>query len=105
MSILWHILGWNWKVRRLRKKWDRLRERALKKKNPIRMEALKKLDVINPNLTTLEEQRLGRIDKARISKDVEISLEEVKALIKAKPEEIMRARQKTFQRQQSSAPS
>jgi hypothetical protein len=93
MGILGHILGWNWRVRRLRKRWDRLREKALKKKNPIRMDALKKLDAISPNLTTLEEQHLGRVDRARISKDVEINLEGIKALLNTKPEELIAQQQ------------
>ena len=98
MGILSHILGWNYKVRKLRKKWDRLREKTLKKKNPIRAEALNKLDSVSPNLITLEEQKLGRVDRARISKDVEINLAEVKALIETKPEELVAARQ--FKRMQ-----
>jgi ribosome-binding ATPase YchF (GTP1/OBG family) len=98
MGILQHILGWNWRVRKLRKKWDRLREKSLKKKNPIRAEALKKLDVVTPNLTTLEEQKLSRVDRARISKEVEINLAEVKALLDTKPEEYVAARQ--FKRMQ-----
>lgn len=93
MDVLRHILGWNWKVRKLRKRWDRLREKSLKKKNPMRMEALKRLDAISPNLITLEEQRLGRMDRARIAKDVEISMAEVNALLKSKPEELLAARQ------------
>ena len=98
MDLLRHVLGWNWKVRKLRKRWDRLREKALKKKNPIRIEALKRLDSIAPNLTTLEEQRLSRMDKARVSKDVEISLAEVRALIMSKPEEIVAAKQALMKR-------
>ena len=98
MGILSHILGWNYKVRKLRKKWDRLREKTLKKKNPIRAEALNKLDSVSPNLVTLEEQKLSRVDRARISKDVEINLAEVKALIGTKPEELVAARQ--FKRMQ-----
>lgn len=82
------VLGWNWKVRRLRKRWDRLREKALKKKNPVRSEALKMLDTVSPNLTTLEEQHLGRVDRARISKDIEISLEGIKELLKAKASDL-----------------
>jgi len=88
MGILSMILGWNWKVRRLRKRWDRLREKTLKKKNPVRQRSLKMLDAISPNLTTLEEQRLGRMDRARISKEIEISLAEVKALLDTKPGEL-----------------
>lgn len=98
MNILQHILGWNWKIRKIRKKWDRLREKTLKKKNPIRAEALNKLDAISPNLIILEEQKLGRVDRARISKDVEINLAEIKALIDTKPEELAAARE--FKRMQ-----
>lgn len=75
---------WTWKVRRARKKWDRLREKALKKRGPLKDKALKQLDDINSNLTMMEETQLSWVDRARISKDVEISLEEVKALLKLK---------------------
>ena len=98
MGILEHIMGWNWKVRKLRKKWDRLREKSLKKKNPMRAEALKRLDIVTPNLTMLEEQKLSRVDRARISKEIEINLEEVKALLGTKPEEYAAERQ--FKRMQ-----
>jgi len=98
MGILQHILGWNWKVRGLRKKWDRLREKSLKKKNPVRAEVLKRLDAVTPNLTTLEEQKLSRVDRARISKEIEISLAEIKAILDTKPEELVAARQ--FKRMQ-----
>jgi len=92
MDILQHILGWNWKVRKLRKRWDRLREKALKKKNPVRNDMLKLLDVLAPNLTMLEEQKLSRADKARISKEIEIGLAEIKAMMDSKPEEVMASR-------------
>jgi hypothetical protein len=89
MGFLRLILGWNWKIRRLRKKWDRAREKALKKEEPIRRMALEKLDSIENNLRILEEQRLNRVARARISKDVEINLAEVNAIIKSKPEELI----------------
>jgi len=98
MGILQHILGWNWRVRKLRKKWDRLREKSLKKKNPVRAEVLKRLDAVTPNLTTLEEQKLSRVDRARISKEIEINLAEIKAILDTKPEELIAARQ--FKRMQ-----
>ncbi len=81
---LFGIFGWDRKVRRLRKRYDRIRERALKKHGPLRNRALQRLDGINGSLTTMEETQLGRIDRARIAKDVEISLEEVKELLKLK---------------------
>jgi hypothetical protein len=101
MGIISHILGWNYRVRKLRKKWDRMREKALKKKNPIRADALKRLDLISPNLIMLEEQKLSRVDKARISKDVEINLAEVKALLDTKPEELLAAKQFKSMQQRS----
>ena len=99
MDLLRFIFGWNWKVRKLRKRWDRLREKTLKKKNPVRSQALTRLDNINSNLTTLEEQKLTRIDRARISKDVEISLEEVRELLKIKSKDMEAARQAAAGRQ------
>jgi hypothetical protein len=85
--VLGSLLGWNWKVRRLRKKWDRLREKTLKKKEPIRKTALEKLDRLEDTLRILEEQRLSRMDKSRMSKELEIGLAEVKGLLQTKPEE------------------
>lgn len=76
------LFGWNWKVRRMRKKWDRLREKTLRKKEPIRSEALQKLDTIAPTLVTLEERQLNRVDRARMSKEVQIDLAEIQAILK-----------------------
>lgn len=81
------LFGWDRKVRKLRKRWDRLREHSLKKHGPLRSRLLQRLDAINSNMTTMEEQQLSRVDRARISKDVEISLEEVKELMKFKDKE------------------
>lgn len=88
------IFGWSWKVRRLRKRWDRLREKTLKKGGLLRSDLLKKLDAIENNLRTLEEQRMNRVMRARISKEVEIDLSEVKALLKTDPEEYREYKEK-----------
>jgi len=88
MNIFDYLPGWSRKVRRLRRKWDRAREKTLRKKNPIRRMALEKLDAIENNLRIIEEQKLSRVDRARLSKQVEIEIEEVKALLKTKPEEL-----------------
>ncbi|RLJ07071.1 MAG: hypothetical protein DRP13_03775 [Candidatus Aenigmatarchaeota archaeon] len=88
MMLLSRIFGFQRKVRKLRKTWDRLREKSLKKKNPIREMALERLDAIENHLRMLEEQKLSKIDRARISKEVEIDLEEVKALLEMEPEDI-----------------
>jgi ribosome-binding ATPase YchF (GTP1/OBG family) len=94
MGILNFIFGWGWKIRRLRKRWDRLREKSLKKEEPLRSGLLKKLDAIENNLRTLEEQKMNRILRARISKGVEIDLSEIKALLKSKPEEYKEYKEK-----------
>ncbi|MFQ5648014.1 MAG: hypothetical protein ACE5FW_02150 [Candidatus Aenigmatarchaeota archaeon] len=92
MGFLGALFGWGRKVRKLRKRWDRLREKSLKAEEPVRSSALKKLDETENHLRMLEEQRLTRVDRARLAKEIEINLEEIKALLKSKPEE-MRAYQ------------
>ena len=87
MGLLSLVLGWNYRVRRLRKRWDRLREKTLKKHGAVRGEALKRLDFIENNIRTLEEQRLSRIARARMAKEAEIGLAEVKALLKSSDDE------------------
>jgi len=78
------MFGWERRVRKLRKRWDRLREKADRKHGPLRTRALQRLDAINSSITTMEETQLSRIDRARMAKDAEISLEEVKELLKMK---------------------
>ncbi|MBU0952850.1 MAG: hypothetical protein KKA90_00290 [Nanoarchaeota archaeon] len=92
--ILDFLFGWNRKIRKLRRKWDRAREKALMKKQPLRQMVLKRLDGISTNLVTLEESHLNRIERARLSKETEITLEEIKELLKLKPEEAAQLRQK-----------
>ena len=76
--------GWKWRLKRLRKRWDRLREKALGKPEPLRSQLLQKLDVVENKLRTLEEQQLNLAMRARLAKEVELDLEEIKAVIKQK---------------------
>ena len=85
------ILGWGRRIRKLRKRWDRLREKSLKKDAKLRAIILPKEDQIEQNLRVLEERRLNRRERARLAKDIEIDLEEIKAMLKSKPEEISAA--------------
>ncbi len=82
------IFGWNRRVRKLRKRWDRLREKSLKKSAAIRATVLPKEDQIEQNLRILEERQVGRGERARLAKEVEIDLEEIKAMLDSKPEEM-----------------
>jgi ethanolamine utilization protein EutQ (cupin superfamily) len=88
MGLLTLFFGWKWRIRRLRKRWDRLREKALKKKGRMRAAVLERLDSTENDLRTLEEQRLNRVIRARMAKEVEIELEEVKAMLKSDMEEL-----------------
>ncbi len=87
MDVMRALLGWDYRIRRLRKRWDRLREKSLKKKDPVRGAALSKLDSISTSLTTLEEQRLSRIDKIRLGREVGEGLELVREMLKEQQEE------------------
>ena len=89
LEIFGIIFGWNRRVRKLRKRWDRCRENALKKNNPIKKMLLEKLDAIETQLRSIEEQNLNRGARAKIAKEVEIDLEEVKEMLKSKPEELI----------------
>ena len=76
-------------MRRLRKRWDRCREKALKKKNPVKKMLLEKLDGIETQLRSIEEQNLNRTARAKIAKEVEIDLEGNKEMLNSKDEELV----------------
>ena len=78
------LFSWERKVRKIRKRWDRLREKTLKEKGALKAAALQKLDSINSSITMIEERNLSRVDRARLRKEIEISLEEAKAMLKYK---------------------
>ncbi len=82
------LFGWRRKIRKLRKRWDRLREKTLKKDASLRARILPMEDQIEQNLRILEERHLHRGERARLAKEVEIDLEEVKAILEEKPEKI-----------------
>ncbi len=69
--------GYEARVRKLRKKWDRTREKVLKRKGEEKKQLLEKLDQIENNLRLLEEKDLSRIDRIKVRKEVEIDLEEI----------------------------
>ncbi|MBN2330264.1 MAG: hypothetical protein JXC85_00455 [Candidatus Aenigmarchaeota archaeon] len=85
------IFGWGYRIRRLRKRWDRLREKTLKKDASVRSRLLQREDQIEQNLRILEERRLNRRERARLAKELEIDLAEIKAMLGASPEELQAA--------------
>ncbi len=98
--MLGFIFGWPRKIRKLRKRWDRLREKSLKKKGLVKKTALEKLDMIEQKLRTLEEQKITRLDRSRLAREIEIDLAEIKAMMDSTPDEIMQT-QRPIATQQS----
>jgi hypothetical protein len=82
------FFGWNARVCRLRKKWDRIREKSLGRHEPLRSRALSRLDQVEQDLMLLEERHLNRMERARIAKTLEINLAEIGAMLKMKQEEL-----------------
>ncbi len=91
MAFVDLFFGWQRRVRRLRRKWDREREKALRKKEPLRGSVLSKLDGVENSLRVLEEQNMSRVARARIAKEIEIDLEEIAELLRLKREEAAEA--------------
>jgi len=85
------IFGWGRKVRRLRKRWDRIREKSLKKKGQLKATLLTRLDQVENSLRMIEERNPSRLERARMAKEIEIELSELKEMLKMKPEEFQRA--------------
>ncbi|MFH1978295.1 MAG: hypothetical protein ABIJ92_03140 [Candidatus Aenigmatarchaeota archaeon] len=83
MDILRHLLGWDWKIRKLRKKWDRLREKSLKKDGQLKKTLLEKLDLIEAAVRTLEERKLVRYERSRLVREVQMSLASIKVMLKS----------------------
>lgn len=76
------------KIRKLRKSWDRMREKTLEKEGSLKEMLLTKEDSIEEKLRTLEERGINRPERAKLIKEIQIDLEEIRAYIKSKPEEL-----------------
>ena len=77
-------MTWEWKVWRLRRRWDRARERALLASASTRKPALEKLDAIAGNLVTLEETQLSRRDRHRLFDDIVEGIAEAREIMRQK---------------------
>lgn len=98
--MLGFIFGWPRKIRKLRKRWDRLREKSLKKKGMVKKTALEKLDMTEQKLRTLEEQKITRLDRSRLAREVDLDLTEIKTMLSLKQDELMQATRQVPVRQQ-----
>jgi hypothetical protein len=98
MDILGMILGWNWRLQRTRRRWDRLREHALEKEGRVRHEALRQLDETEDKLRMLEEQKLSRRDRTRMLREVKMELSNTYDLIE-KGEEWMESDRRDYSKE------
>ncbi len=70
---------------RIRKEYDRLREKADKELDTNRrLHILRTLDSIEPTIVTLEEQIVSDYEKKRMTKYVKHTLKKVKSMLKDK---------------------
>jgi len=76
------FFGFDWKIRRLRNRWNRLRNKALRQEKEKRIRLLEMLDDVENDLRVLEEQELTRVDRYRIMRNVENGLREVEINLK-----------------------
>jgi len=76
------FFGFDWKIRRLRNRWNRLRNKALRQEKEKRIRLLEMLDDVENDLRVLEEQELTRVDRYRIMRNVENGLREVEIALK-----------------------
>ncbi|MCK5023876.1 MAG: hypothetical protein KAS04_06890 [Candidatus Aenigmarchaeota archaeon] len=93
--MLFGLFTFGRRVRMLRKKWDRLREKALKKNQPLKGNILTKMDMTEQNLRILEERRVTRVERSRLAKEIEIDLEGIKAMVSMKDSEYVQHRATT----------
>jgi hypothetical protein len=79
------LFSYRHKVYSLRKRYDRVRERADKMRNAEkRLYALKILDQIEPTLVMLEEQRVSRFERGRMIRSVNSGIKQARGVIKGK---------------------
>ncbi len=86
MGLFWFLTPEGQFRRRLnntRKKWDRLREKVIRKNYDSKSNLLQKLDSIEQDIKVLEEKDTMSIwEKRKIVSQVETGLEEVKDMIR-----------------------
>ncbi len=81
MFLIDVILGRK-KIYRLRKSYDRTREKADRiKGRDFRLPVLRVLDQVEPTLVLLEEHKISRFEKSRMIKYVEAGIKEAKRTI------------------------
>ncbi|GEM_PF-3645637 len=82
MGFFSRLFTFRGKIYSLRKKYDKIREKADREDNAEkRLNALKLLDQVEPTLVILEEQNISRFDRKRMVAVVDSGVEQAKAIL------------------------
>jgi len=85
IDYLSYLLSYRHKVYALRKKYDRIRERADRQKNAQkRIGALHVLDQVEPTLVMLEEQNISGFERGRLARYVMQGIENSMRILEEK---------------------
>ena len=75
--------GADYKIYKLRKKYDRIREKADKLSKRKRFQILKILDSVDGYIVQLEEQEVAMIQRKRMINSIQSAIEQSKTLLEA----------------------
>ncbi len=104
MSLIGFVLqffSFRHKVYILRKKYDRIREKADNERNATkRLSVLTILDQVESTLVILEEQKISRVDRGRMVAIIENGIRQATSVLNQKYTGTMPARQSSYGPQQ-----
>jgi len=99
LGFIRFLFSWRRQIWMLRRRWDRIRERADKTANrEKRLNALRILDQVEPTLVLLEEQKISRFDRPRLIGQVKMGIMQARNILEEKGEK------KVIQQPASQAP-
>ena len=82
MGFFSRLFTFRGRVYRLRKKYDKIRERADREDDyEKRITSLKILDNVEPTLIILEEQNVSRFERGRMFATIDSAIEQAKAIL------------------------
>jgi len=88
MGLFWFLTPtgqFEHKLQDTRRKWDRLREKVIRKDYPSRVAILERLDRVEQDIKTLEEKDNNELNiwaKRKMLGEVEIEIDKIKEMIK-----------------------
>jgi len=78
------LLSYRYSVYKLRRRYDRMREKADRQAAAKRLPALRALDQVEPTLVMLEEQNISSFDRSRFASYVTQGIKNAERILKEK---------------------